>query len=186
MDSLNAREEIWPVHQDLLRAGHQLRLRPHWQREQRENGIILGLLAQLLKSQPVHASKERLQLQRQQGWAEVETPVRHHHNHGEMLHLGVELRKARCLRPQAVLEPGLGVHLHLEQHHGLIRQPASPLLGQNTPSRRWFTALSSGASNRYSASPEAPGPRLGTGRAAIESAAGNSSAIRSGALWNRP
>jgi hypothetical protein len=38
----------------------------------------------------------------------------------QVLHLGVELHKARCLRPQTVLEPRLGVHLHLQQHHRLL------------------------------------------------------------------
>jgi len=50
----------------------------------------------------------------------VETPVRHHHNHGEMLHLGMELKKAKALGAQTLLEPRLGVHLHLQHHHRLL------------------------------------------------------------------
>ena len=46
--------------------------------------------------------------------------VRHHHNHGQMLHLGMELQKAKTLGAQTVLEPRLGVHLHLQQHHRLL------------------------------------------------------------------
>jgi len=96
---LNGRKEIRPAHQDLLRAGHQLALWPHRQREQGKQRIEIHLLAQLFQAQPDHAIEKGLQLLRQQGWAEVETPVRHHHNHDQMLHLGVKLHEARCLRP---------------------------------------------------------------------------------------
>ena len=50
----------------------------------------------------------------------VEAPVRNHNNHGEMLHLGMELQEASGLGKQPVLEPRLGVHLHLQQHHRLL------------------------------------------------------------------
>jgi hypothetical protein len=46
--------------------------------------------------------------------------VRHHHNHGQVLHLGMELQKAKTLGAQTVLEPRLGVHLHLQQYHRLL------------------------------------------------------------------
>jgi hypothetical protein len=57
---------------------------------------------------------------RQQGWTEVETQVRHHDHHGQVLHLGVQLEKAKALGTQPVLEPRLSVHLHLQQHHRLL------------------------------------------------------------------
>ena len=47
----------------------------------------------------------------------VEAPVRHHHNHCQMQHLGMQLQKASGLSKEPVLEPRLGVHLHLQQHH---------------------------------------------------------------------
>jgi hypothetical protein len=53
-------------------------------------------------------------------WIEVEVPVRKHNNHGQMLHLGMELEKAKALGSQAVLEPRLGAHLHLQRHHRLL------------------------------------------------------------------
>lgn len=46
--------------------------------------------------------------------------VGNHHNHGQVLHLGVQLEKAKALGAQTVLEPRLGVHLHLQQHHRLL------------------------------------------------------------------
>ena len=50
----------------------------------------------------------------------VEPPVRHHHNHGQVQHLAVQLEKAKALGTQTVLEPRPGVHLHLQQHHRLL------------------------------------------------------------------
>ena len=50
----------------------------------------------------------------------VETPVRHHDHYGQVQHLGMELEKAKALGTQTVLEPRLGVHLHLQQHHRLL------------------------------------------------------------------
>jgi hypothetical protein len=47
----------------------------------------------------------------------VEAPLGNHHNHGQVLHLRVQLEKAKALVAQPVLEPRLGVHLHLQQHH---------------------------------------------------------------------
>jgi len=106
---------------DLLRAGSQLRFRAHRQREQDEQGIKIGLLAELFQAQLDHAIEEGLQLLGQLGRAEGETLVRHHHNHRQVLHLGVELEKAKALSAQAVLEPRLGVHLDLQQHHLPLR-----------------------------------------------------------------
>ena len=51
---------------------------------------------------------------------ELEAPVGNHHNHGQVLHLGVQLQEAKALGAQTVLEPRLGVHLHLQQHHRLL------------------------------------------------------------------
>jgi hypothetical protein len=50
----------------------------------------------------------------------VETPVGNHHDHGQVLHLRVQLKKAKTLGAQTVLEPRIGVHLHLQQHHRLL------------------------------------------------------------------
>ena len=55
--------------------------------------IEISLLAELLKAQPDHPIHKRLQLLRQQGWTKLEAPVRHHHDHSQMQHLGVELQK---------------------------------------------------------------------------------------------
>ena len=84
------------------------------------NWVEIGLLTQLLQAEPHHAINKRLQLLRQLGGAEVEVPVRHYNNHGQMQHLGVELKKTKALGSQAVLEALLGVHLHLQQHHRLL------------------------------------------------------------------
>lgn len=70
-----------------------------------------------IKSISDHAMETGLQLLRQLGRAKIEAPVRHHHNHGQVLHLGVQLEKAKALGTQTVLEPRLGVHLNLQQHH---------------------------------------------------------------------
>ena len=50
-----------------------------------------------------------------------------------MLHLRVELEKAKALGPQPVLEPRLGVHLHLQQHHRLLRRTRIPRAGPERP-----------------------------------------------------
>ncbi len=50
--------------------------------------------------------------------------VRHHHDHGQVQHLGMELQEARRLGKQPVREPGFAVHLHLQQHHRLLRRAA--------------------------------------------------------------
>ena len=94
--------------------------RPHRQCEQAEQRVEIALAAHPLQAEPVHLINERLQLAGQRVWTKLEAPVRHHHHHGQMQHLGVELHKARCLRPQSVLEPSLGVHLNLQQHHRLL------------------------------------------------------------------
>ena len=106
--------------QDLLGTDRQVCLRPHWQRQQGEPWIEISLLAQFLQAQPDHLVNKRLQLLGQLGWTKLETPVRHHHHHGQMQHLGVELEKASGLSKQTVLEPRLAVHLHLEKHRRLF------------------------------------------------------------------
>jgi hypothetical protein len=57
----------------------------------------MSLLAELLQAEPDHAIHERLQLLRQPGRPEVETLVRNHNHHSQVLHLGVELEKAKGL-----------------------------------------------------------------------------------------
>ena len=127
-----------------MRAGHQLSLGPHRQREQGEQWIEIGLLAQLLQAQPDHAINKRLQLLRQLSWTELEAPVRHHHDHGQVLHLGVELQKARGLGDQPVLEPRLGVHLHLQQHHRLLRRAGLAAFGPKRPIKAMVRRLELG------------------------------------------
>jgi len=41
-------------------------------------------------------------------------PTRDHHNHSQMLHLVMELEKAKAVSAKAMLEPRLGVHLRLQ------------------------------------------------------------------------
>ncbi len=43
---------------------------------------------------------------------------------GQLLRLGMQLGKAGGLGPEPVLELGLGVHLHLQQHDRLLRSTA--------------------------------------------------------------
>ena len=71
---------------------------------------------------------------RQLSRAEIEAPVDQHHDHRQMLHLGVEMKKA-CICTSSSTTGFSGV-------------PASAERGQNAPSRRWFAALSSGAHSR--------------------------------------
>jgi hypothetical protein len=58
-----------------------------------------------------------------------------------MQHLGMELEKAKALSAEAVLEPHLGVHLHLEQHHRLLRGAGLAAFGPKGP----IKAIRSGA-----------------------------------------
>jgi ATP-dependent helicase YprA (DUF1998 family) len=75
-------------------------------------------LAQLLQAQPDHAIEKRLQLMGRQGRAKLEAPVRHHYDHRQMLHLGVELQEAKAL--------------HLQQHNRLLWRA---LVSQARPKR---------------------------------------------------
>ena len=50
-----------------------------------------------------------------------------------MQHLGVELEKASGLSKQTVLEPRLGVHLHLEKHHWVLRGAGLTAFGPKGP-----------------------------------------------------
>jgi hypothetical protein len=131
--SENGGQQIGPALQDLWRAGRQFCLRPHWQREQGEPWIEISLLAQFLQAEPDHRIKKRLQLLRQLGRAQPQAMVRHHHHHGQMQHLGVELEKASGLGKQTVLEPRLAVHLHLQQHHRLLRCARLAISGPKGP-----------------------------------------------------
>ena len=91
--------------QDLFGGAWNVGLGQHRQGEQREDGVVLGLPAQRLQAQPDHSTEKGLQLMRQQGRAQVETQVRHHHNHGQVLHLGMQLQKASSLGKEPVLDP---------------------------------------------------------------------------------
>ena len=62
----------------------------------------------------------------QQGRAKHEAPVRHHHDHRQVLHLAVELQEAKPLEAKPVFEPRHGVHLHLLQHNRLLRGTLDP------------------------------------------------------------
>ena len=119
--SENGGKQIRPVLEDLLGAGRQFCLRPHWQREQGEPWIEISLLAELLKAQPDHPIHKRLQL------------LRHHHDHSQMQHLGVELQKTKALSAEAVFKPRLGVHLHLKQHHWVLRGAGLAAFGPKGP-----------------------------------------------------
>ena len=59
--------------------------------------------------------------------------VWHHHHHGQMQHLGVELEKTKALGAKAMLEPRLAVHLHLQQHHRLLRRARLAISGPKGP-----------------------------------------------------
>ena len=118
----NGREQFRPERENLLGAAFELCLWLHWQRQQGEPRIGIGLLAQLLKAQPNHAIKEGLQLPRQLRRTDVETSLWHHHDNGQMLHVGVKLQEASCLGKQTVLEAWITKHLPLQQHHGLLRR----------------------------------------------------------------
>ena len=120
------------VHLNLLGTALELCFWLHWQRQKAEQRIQIGLLAQLLQAEPHHAIHKRLQLLRQPGRAEVETPVRHDDHHSQMFHLGVELQKAKALSAEAMREPRLAVHLHLEQHNRLLWRA---LVSQARPKR---------------------------------------------------
>jgi len=114
------------VLQDPFGADLQLSLRPHRQREQIEQGVEIGMLAQLLQAQPNHAINKYLQLTGQLVWAEFEAPMGQHNNQGQMQHLWVKLEKAGRLRPEAVLEALLSVHLHHQQYHRVLRSAYFP------------------------------------------------------------
>ena len=51
-----------------------------------------ALVAKLLQAEPVHACKELLQLVRQLGRTQPESPVRQHHDHRHVQHLGMLLQ----------------------------------------------------------------------------------------------
>lgn len=57
---------------------------------------------------------------RQLSRTEIEAPVWNHHDHGQVLNMGIELEKAKALGAKTVLEPRLGVHLNLKKHHRLL------------------------------------------------------------------
>ena len=59
--------------------------------------------------------------------------MRHYHDHGQMEHLGVELQKTKALGAKAVFKPRLGVHLHLEKHHWVLRGAGLTASGPERP-----------------------------------------------------
>ncbi len=79
-----------------------------------------SLLAKFFQAEPVHAGKNRLQLEGQPIPPQPEPTVRHHNHHLQVLHLRVQVEEASRLGKQPVLEPSLALHLHLEQHHRLL------------------------------------------------------------------
>ena len=129
----NGGEQFRVVHLNLLGTALELCFWLHWQRQKAEQRIQIGLLAQLLQAEPHHAIHKRLQLLRQPGRADVETPVRHDDHHSQVFHLVVELEKAKALSTQPVLEPWLAVHLHLQQHHGLLSRAGLRASGPERP-----------------------------------------------------
>ena len=118
----NNLEQVGAGSQDLLGGFWDLRFGQHWQGEQAHQRIKPRLLTELLQAEPVHAGKKRLQLKGQLSRAKVEAPVGHHDDHPKVLHLRVQLQKAKALSCKPVLEPWPPLHLHLEQHHRLLRR----------------------------------------------------------------
>ena len=108
--------------QNQLCAALELCFWLHWKRRKGDQWIEIGLLGQLLQAQPNHPIEKGLQLLRQLGRSELEVPMWHHHDHSEMLHLWVQLQKARGLSKQPMFEPRFGVHLHLQQQHRPFRR----------------------------------------------------------------
>ena len=80
----------------------------------------------------------------------VEAPVGNHNNHGQVLHLGVQLEKAKALGAHRLcLNPvGLPCICTSSSTTGCSGVPVSAERGQNAPSSRWFAALSSDAHSR--------------------------------------
>ncbi len=85
------------------------------------HGSRSALLAQLLQTHQHHAINECLKLLRQLGRAQLEAPMRHQHDHGQVQHMRMQLQKVKAMGAKTVLEPRLGVHLHLQQHDRLFR-----------------------------------------------------------------
>jgi hypothetical protein len=130
-------------------------------------------LAQLLQAQPHHAIHKRLKLLRQLIRAKVEAPVRHQHHHGQVQHLRVQLEEAKALSAQTMLEPRLGVHLHLQQHHGPIRRANVAASGPERPIKamvRRFELRRLKAIKRIARS---VGPQRGSGRRSLRQQQGN-------------
>jgi len=100
-------------------TGLQLALGPCRQGEQIEQRIKIGLTAELFQTQPAHL----LLQEHPQGFcgAEVQAAVRGDHQHRPVHHLRVLLQEAVRLRGQPVMEAGVAVHLHLQQHHRELR-----------------------------------------------------------------
>ena len=72
----------------------------------------------------MHAPKKPLQLTGHPIRTQQQPTMRHDNHHLQVLHLRVQLGKAGGLGPKPVLEPCLGVHLHLQQHHRPLRRAA--------------------------------------------------------------
>ena len=85
-DKENGLDQIGPWFQDPIGGAGDFGFGQHRQGEQAEQRIKPGLLAELLQAEPVHASQERRQLERQFGRPQPEAPVRDDNNHLQVLH----------------------------------------------------------------------------------------------------
>ena len=124
LDRENGLKQIGAWLQDLFGGAGDFGVGQHRQRQQAVQRIEARLLAQFFQAQPVHASEKHLQLAGQPIRPKPESMVRHHHDHFQDLHLGMQLGKAGGLGPEAMLKPSFALHLHLQQHDGVLRRAA--------------------------------------------------------------
>ena len=111
------RAQIRSPGHNLAAVGRQFRLRADRQREQVEQRIEIRLLAELLEADPVHLLQHRPQQSGRIGWPQRQAVVGRDHHHLQVLQPGVTLHKAQALGRKPPVEAGIGVHLHLKEHH---------------------------------------------------------------------
>ena len=92
----------------------------------------VGFLRELLKVN--YAKMEAVVFAGHQGQdrAEVEALVRRDHHHPPVLNGRMELQEAEGLGREAVVEAGIGPHLHLQQHHRQLRGIMPPVHHRRT------------------------------------------------------
>ena len=132
----NNLEQVGAGTQDLLGCIGDVGFRPHRQGEQANQRIKPRLPAELLQTQLKHASKKCLQLKRQFGRPQPEAPVGNHDDYLKVLHLGVQLQKAKALSCKTCLKPALPCICTSSSTTGCSGVPPSLPRGQRAPSRR--------------------------------------------------